>query len=424
MKKGVVFSFAAAAALSLSAVYADSSAVNFSSVKNSILRYEKYDKTLDINGDGRVDVLDVMRGKAIVIYPEKYSLPVAPTAAPTVTPTVAPTAKPTAVPTVTPTVAPTAKPTAVPTVTPTVVPTPVPTAAPTPENKIYSFLSLGSAKADLSAGKLTVPLEMKATYMDIMNLGFNMEWDSEMFSLKKITPGNNIFGSWKFSSGHGVLNAVFTSGSSLGGGGNVINFEFDIIGKPEGSYSFGLNGITAGIDSEGTITALTGEKCPDEAAPYSVEFKNGTAVSVIYDNPASDYPVSKPVLSPDDVYRVMTALKAQYPEGMRWTNDNYYEWKGGIYSGGYGCVGFAFILSDEAFGKLPARLIKDYSVSDIRVGDILRMNNDTHSVVVLSIDESGAVIAEGNYNNSVHWGRKISSAELEKLTYIMTRYPE
>lgn len=120
----------------------------------------------------------------------------------------------------------------------------------------------------------------------------------------------------------------------------------------------------------------------------------------------------------------MIALKAKYPEGTPWTNDNYYDWKGGIYDRGYGCAGFAFILSDAAFGDLPARQFTDFA--QLRVGDILRMNNNGHSVVILEIRGDQYVIAEGNYNSSIHWGRIVSKDEVfsSATTYAMTRYPQ
>jgi hypothetical protein len=129
-----------------------------------------------------------------------------------------------------------------------------------------------------------------------------------------------------------------------------------------------------------------------------------------------------PVPTAKDTYEKMIALKEQYPEGMTWTNDNFYAWQGGIYSGGYGCVGFAFILSDTAFGSLPARKHTDFD--NIQVGDIIRVNNDTHSVVILSIDETKVTLAEGNYNSSIHWGRVLTLEQLKAAgDYIMTRYP-
>ena len=126
------------------------------------------------------------------------------------------------------------------------------------------------------------------------------------------------------------------------------------------------------------------------------------------------------------IYNAMIALKDQYPEGMHWTNDDYYAWNGGYFTGGYGCAGFAFILSDAAFGYLPSRKIHDdITIGDIRVGDILRINNDTHSVIVLEVYESHVVIAEGNYNSSIHWGRTLNAQTIASTTdYIMTRYPE
>lgn len=121
------------------------------------------------------------------------------------------------------------------------------------------------------------------------------------------------------------------------------------------------------------------------------------------------------------IYDLMIAQKAVFPEGMRWTNDNFYAWKGGTYSGGYGCAGFAFAVSDAAFGNKKAVVHKDYN--NIKVGDILRVNNDTHSVIVLEVKPNSVIVAEGNYNSSIHWGREIAKSNLQDpYSYIMTRY--
>lgn len=126
----------------------------------------------------------------------------------------------------------------------------------------------------------------------------------------------------------------------------------------------------------------------------------------------------------NQVYSAIIALKTQYPEGMRWTNDNFYSWQGGVYSGGYGCAGFAFLLSDAAFGDLPARMLTSFDYSDVRVGDILRINNDTHSVIVLEVYSDHVVIAEGNYNSSVHWGRSLTQREVMQANNLLTRYSQ
>lgn len=145
--------------------------------------------------------------------------------------------------------------------------------------------------------------------------------------------------------------------------------------------------------------------------------------------PSDQSSTDKGTDQPDDataqrIYQAMIALKAQYPEGTPWTNDNSYRWKGGIYSIGYGCAGFAFMLSDAAFGDLPARKLTGFAFSDVRVGDILRINGNTHSVIVLEVHDDHVVIAEGNFNSSVHWGRKLTAAQIRSADYLLTRYPE
>lgn len=123
----------------------------------------------------------------------------------------------------------------------------------------------------------------------------------------------------------------------------------------------------------------------------------------------------------NQVYETIMAQQAVFPEGMHWTNDNYYGWKGGTYIGGFGCAGFAFAVSDAAFGDVKAKIHKDYN--NIRVGDILRVDNDTHSVIVLEVRENSVIVAEGNYNSSIHWGREIPKESLiDPSSYIMTRY--
>lgn len=141
------------------------------------------------------------------------------------------------------------------------------------------------------------------------------------------------------------------------------------------------------------------------------------------DSETKDTDTGSNALTKQQVYAAIMAMQAEYPEGMAWTNENTYYWKGGIYSGGMGCAAFAFAMSDAAFGDLPARIHTDYT--NIRTGDILRVDNDVHSVIVLEVSDTEVVVAEGNYNSSIHWGRKISRTELEgEGNYIMTRYPE
>ncbi len=149
--------------------------------------------------------------------------------------------------------------------------------------------------------------------------------------------------------------------------------------------------------------------------------------------------------TPTEIYESMIALKDQdqYKEGTVWTNEEpysdskgYYHWNGGLLNGkrisAVGCVAFAFTLSDAAFGSWPARIYAagEFSFEDIKAGDILQVNNDVHTVIVLNVSDVGVVVAEGNMSTGdhvgkVHWGRTISKEEvLRNTSHYITRYPE
>ena len=128
------------------------------------------------------------------------------------------------------------------------------------------------------------------------------------------------------------------------------------------------------------------------------------------------------------IYNAIIALKSKYPEGTPWTNANTYTWGAsvaiglgyGAYTGG-GCVAFAMIASDAAFGNIPAYQKNDKD--GIKVGDIIRINNNSHSVIVLkkTSTKDQYIIAEGNYNSSIHWGRTINLSSTG-FNYRITRY--
>ena len=134
--------------------------------------------------------------------------------------------------------------------------------------------------------------------------------------------------------------------------------------------------------------------------------------------------MAAPPVTEESVQQLLAAMQAEYPEGTPWTDNNVYAWNGGIFSEGSGCAAFAFLISDLAFGDLPARMSEAVSIDVLRVGDILRVNGDTHSVIVLEVHEDHIVIAEGNFNGTIHWGRTLSAEEVTAADYFLTRYPE
>ena len=139
------------------------------------------------------------------------------------------------------------------------------------------------------------------------------------------------------------------------------------------------------------------------------------------------------LLTEAEAYETMIALQAQFPEGMPYSEKDHYHsnvitWidkeAGTCFSqDGHGCSAFSGYLSDTAFGDLPTRWIEHVDFETIMVGDRL-LAPACHEVVVLEVYSDRVVVAEGNYNERIHWGRTISKKEIEKEYQLVTRYPE
>lgn len=203
---------------------------------------------------------------------------------------------------------------------------------------------------------------------------------------------------------------------------NAVNFVYqnNIMGGT-GDNSFTPLGTYTREQSYITVYRLVqavlreDEADPEPVAPIEPETDPEPAA------PAATLANGKPITD-DNIREILYSLKSSYPEGMHWTNEDNSYYSSTLGNGG-GCAAFAFLCSDTVFGTLPRSGI--YSDFDsIRVGDILRVNYNTHSVVVLEKRENSVVVTEGNYNSSVHWGREISRQSLEKGEfYGQTRYP-
>lgn len=171
------------------------------------------------------------------------------------------------------------------------------------------------------------------------------------------------------------------------------------------------NGLTDGL----TFSAKA--NCPRSDVVYCLwkQLSDGTPIQPGGQDQTSQGPTEQ------EVYNAIVALKKDYPEGMRWTNDNYYH-SDAMHLTGYGCEGFALICSDTAFGDLPART--HTSFDQIRVGDLIRVGN-YHTIVVLEKKSNSVIVTEGNFNSSIHWGREVTRASLEQSGFsVRTRYPE
>ena len=137
---------------------------------------------------------------------------------------------------------------------------------------------------------------------------------------------------------------------------------------------------------------------------------------------ASDGPTEQ------EVYNSIIAFKSAYPTGTKWDYDSYYEGNGVLRIGEYACGAFATMLSDAAFGDLPATYLYDLGIESVRVGDILVYPTGMyvdHAVVVIEVHSTYVVVAEGNYDGKVKWGRKIYANQIaDESCFIITRYPD
>lgn len=125
-------------------------------------------------------------------------------------------------------------------------------------------------------------------------------------------------------------------------------------------------------------------------------------------------------MSSSVVKKRVVALKKTYPEGTRWGDNKYYFWKA-VNLKCYGCIAFAGKVSDKVFGK-SRKVTRHKSFSKIKPGDHVRIGN-WHSVIVLQKSGKTLTVVEGNFNRSVHWGRKITKPELKREGfYVETRY--
>ena len=178
------------------------------------------------------------------------------------------------------------------------------------------------------------------------------------------------------------------------------------------------NGLTDGL----TFTA--GASCPRSDVVYCLwkQLSSGGVIQPVQPSGETQEETAAQGPTAEEVYNAIVALKSEYPEGMRWTNDNFYR-SDATSQGGYGCEGFALICSDAAFGELPVSS-RHSNFDAIRVGDLLRINNDTHTVVVLEKRDHSVVVTEGNFNSSIHWNREISRSSLEQGNFtVRSRYP-
>lgn len=125
-------------------------------------------------------------------------------------------------------------------------------------------------------------------------------------------------------------------------------------------------------------------------------------------------------ITPTQAKKKILAMQTQYKEGKHWDNSDYYMWEA-INTHCYGCIALVGEISDGVFGK--NTLVKRHtSFKKIKTGDHIRIG-DYHSVLVIEKKGNVLTVVEGNYNSSIHWGRRITKTQLKSEGfYVETRY--
>lgn len=132
-----------------------------------------------------------------------------------------------------------------------------------------------------------------------------------------------------------------------------------------------------------------------------------------------------------EILKKLKKVKKDFPQGMKWGNEKEYYCEA-INTLGFGCAGLAFQISDILFGKkAPVYYVTDLThiEKEIRIGDILRVADDTHSVVVVNRDKEGVTLVEGNFTfndqkDMIQWGERYTYKDLkETVVYYQTRHP-
>ncbi len=86
------------------------------------------------------------------------------------------------------------------------------------------------------------------------------------------------------------------------------------------------------------------------------------------------------------------------------------------------CYGFSTALTDYLFGGECTHSWPTHkNINLLCVGDIVRINSDTHSIVITGISGNTITYVDGNrdYDLKVHWNHTISRSDLsKKMTYI------
>lgn len=183
----------------------------------------------------------------------------------------------------------------------------------------------------------------------------------------------------------------------------------------------------ANINAEGVITAIS----PGKTAITVIvndKTKLVTRITVV-----SNKKKMKRSVEEQKIYKKIRSLRKEFKENSLWGDEKEYfcEKNNTI---GSGCAALGFQFTDILFGKdAPMNKSEDLSgiKNKIRIGDLIRINQNTHTAIVIDKEEDGMILLEGNFffgdakEGRIHWGEKLTFDKfMEVGDYYVTRYKD
>ncbi len=301
-------------------------------------------------------------------------------------------------------------------------------------------------------------------------LGFVMlaAMSTQTYAAPKQMPDGNVFDAEFYVATYPDVAAVFGTDETM------LYNHYVVCGKAEGRLPFAPNTATQAPTTTPVQTQSTGAKVMPDGNLFDAEFYArrypdvaavlGTDEAVLYNHyllcgiqeGRLPYEFTAQELKNQEIYNKIMALKAIYPQGMKWDESNIYiqpkeENRDNGWAGltRRACQAFAYTIQDAVFGSSAkinwyrtglsdwcmanagGRIVSKKGVwipvgytgqdpainakfeeywNKIQVGDAIADCN--HIVIVLTKEDDHVTVVEGNYNRMVNWGRKITKEQL------------
>ena len=120
----------------------------------------------------------------------------------------------------------------------------------------------------------------------------------------------------------------------------------------------------------------------------------------------------------ENVSDLLRELEAEYPSFDQWDTGRVYTSK--VLGRGSGEAGFAYMLSDRVFGAISSYELDD--PEDLRVGDLLKLDNGSTYGVVVSRDGDRFTYASCDEDGWISWSRSESLDDLDRSDTVYSRY--